>query len=131
MKFILSAFLVACVAGLGVEAAAPSKYTTRYDNINIDDILKNERLYKQYYECLIGKGKCTAEGKELKTILPDALATGCSKCSEKQKVGTEKVVRHLLEHRKQDYLTLEKIFDPSGVYRKKYEAEAKKRGIKV
>nr|AXS78219.1 chemosensory protein 13 [Adelphocoris lineolatus] len=128
MKFV-AALLVASVAVLAVEAA--NQYTTKYDNIDLDDILKNQRLYKKYFECLTGNGKCTPDGKELKEHLPDALKTGCSKCSEKQRAGSEKVIKHLLKNKPQDYAVLEKIYDPSGIYKKKYEAEAKKLGINV
>nr|QNL14943.1 chemosensory protein 6 [Aulacocentrum confusum] len=44
----------------------------------------------------MGEGNCTPEGKELKKSLPDALATGCKSCSEKQKTGSEKVIRFLV-----------------------------------
>nr|ARJ35777.1 chemosensory protein 2 [Cyrtorhinus lividipennis] len=123
MKIALILFVLAAVVSC---ALAADQYTTRYDNIDLDDILKNQRLYKKYYECLVGKGKCTPDGKELKEHLPDALKTGCSKCSEKQRSGSEKVIKYLLKNKPQDYAALEKIYDPQGSYKKKYEAEAKK-----
>lgn len=64
-------------------------------------------------------------------ILPDALETACSKCSEKQRKGTERVIRFLIEKKPDQYAQLEKKYDPTGSYKKKYEEEAKKRGIKV
>jgi len=63
--------------------------------------------------------------------LPDALETHCSKCNEKQKAGAEKVIKHLLDNKPDDYSTLEKIYDPTGSYKKKYQAEAAAKGIKV
>ncbi|BET02605.1 Insect pheromone-Hypothetical protein family, A10/OS-D [Nesidiocoris tenuis] len=120
--------LAACLVAA---AAAASTYTTKYDNIDLDEILSNQRLYKKYYDCLANKGKCTPDGKELKDALPDALKTGCSKCSEKQKQGTEKVAQYVLKNKPQDYKVLEAIYDPSGTYRKKYEHEAEKRGLKL
>nr|ATU82757.1 secreted Insect pheromone binding family protein [Pristhesancus plagipennis] len=120
----LCLFVIAC-------AYAASTYTTKYDNIDLDEILNNERIYKKYFDCLANKGKCTPDGKELKDILPDALKTGCSKCNEKQKKGSEKVIKFLLDKKKADYEALEKIYDPTGTYRQKYSDEAKKRGIKL
>uniref|UniRef100_A0A023FAZ1 Putative pheromone binding protein n=1 Tax=Triatoma infestans TaxID=30076 RepID=A0A023FAZ1_TRIIF len=117
-------FVVAC-------AYAASTYTTKYDNIDLDEILNNDRVYKKYYDCLANKAKCTPDGKELKDILPDALKTQCAKCNEKQKKGAEKVIRFMLENKRADFDALEKIYDPSGTYRKKYAAEAKKHGINV
>lgn len=64
MKFVIAlSFLLA------VAAAAPaqeSKYTTKYDGINLDEILKSDRLFNNYYKCLMDQGRCTPDGKELK-----------------------------------------------------------------
>jgi hypothetical protein len=43
------------------------KYTTRYDHIDVDGILKSERLLRNYFNCLVDKGPCTREGLELKS----------------------------------------------------------------
>lgn len=37
------------------------------DNINIDDILNNDRLLKNYVNCVLEKGRCTPEGDKLKS----------------------------------------------------------------
>lgn len=50
-----------------VVVTAEEKYTTKYDDIDLDAILNNERLLKQYHECLMDRGKCTKEGEELKS----------------------------------------------------------------
>jgi hypothetical protein len=42
------------------------KYTTKYDNINIDEILASDRLVENYVKCLLDKGRCSPEGSELK-----------------------------------------------------------------
>ena len=56
--------------------------------------------------------------------LPDALQTGCEKCSDKQKATSERVIRHLMKERSKDWERLLGKFDPKGEYRKKYEAWA-------
>ncbi|KAF6210101.1 hypothetical protein GE061_015857 [Apolygus lucorum] len=58
--------------------------------------------------------------------IPEALKTECAKCSDKQKAGVEKVLRHLIREKPDDYKVLEDQFDPEGVYRKKYEDLKKK-----
>ena len=45
---------------------AEDKYTTKYDNIDLDTILASDRLLKNYVNCLLEKGSCTPDGKELK-----------------------------------------------------------------
>ena len=47
-------------------ARRDEKYTSKYDNINIDEILASDRLVENYVKCLLDKGRCTAEGAELK-----------------------------------------------------------------
>jgi hypothetical protein len=57
--------------------------------------------------------------------LPDALQTDCSKCSDKQKAGSTKVIHFLIDNKKEDWQKLEAKYDPSGDYRVKYESENK------
>lgn len=40
---------------------------SKYDNVDIDSILKNDRLLKSYIDCLLDRGKCTPQGAELKS----------------------------------------------------------------
>lgn len=78
MKLIIVAiFVIFAVVVQG------QKYTTKYDNVNLDEILKSERLLNNYFKCLMETGKCTPDGNELKRTLPDALKTECSKCKSK------------------------------------------------
>ncbi|XP_012226485.1 ejaculatory bulb-specific protein 3 [Linepithema humile] len=121
---VLFLFVVACVL-------AEDKYTTKYDNVDLDTILESDRLLKNYINCLLEKGNCTPDGKELKAHLPDALTTDCSKCSEKQKKGTEKVIRYLVNKKPESWEQLKKKYDPTGQYSAKYVDEAKKQGINV
>nr|AAM77025.1 chemosensory protein [Rhyparobia maderae] len=100
-------------------------YTTKYDNIDLDEILGSKRLLNNYFNCLLDKGPCTPDGKELRDHIPDALETGCDKCSDKQKNGTRRVLKFLIDNEPDRYKELENKFDPEGTYRKKYEKEAK------
>lgn len=49
------------------EVRETDKYTTKYDNIDVDSILSSKRLLKNYLNCLLDKGPCTADGRELKS----------------------------------------------------------------
>lgn len=42
------------------------KYTTKYDNVDLDTIIKNDRLLRSYIECVLGKRGCTKDGEVLK-----------------------------------------------------------------
>nr|WBW64315.1 CSP5 [Frankliniella intonsa] len=120
-----------CLAALAALALAEDKYTNKFDNVNVDDILKNQRLLDNYFKCLMDKGRCTPDGAELKKSLPDALTSRCSKCTEKQKMQTEKVVRFLIEKKPVLWQELKAKYDPQGQYEATYKQEAVAHGIKV
>lgn len=67
MKIIVAFLLV--VVAVYTEAACVEKYTTKYDDFNIDSVLSNRRLLESYVNCILEKGKCTKEGAELKSKL--------------------------------------------------------------
>ncbi|XP_034480060.1 ejaculatory bulb-specific protein 3 [Drosophila innubila] len=114
-----------------VFVAAEEKYTTKYDNIDVDEILKSDRLFNNYFKCLVDTGKCSPEGRELKKSLPDALKTECSKCSEKQKANTDKVIRFIIDNKPAEWKELQAIYDPEETYIKRYKNQADKAGIKI
>nr|ATI99856.1 chemosensory protein 17 [Oedaleus asiaticus] len=107
--------------------AAAAAYTTKYDNIDLDEILHNDRLLQNYYECLMKDDEtgCTPDGVELKRTIPDALKTECSKCNEKQKEGTKKVLKFLINHKPDMWGNLKAKYDPDGTYAKKWEDKEK------
>ncbi|XP_063366508.1 ejaculatory bulb-specific protein 3-like isoform X1 [Cydia amplana] len=121
-------FVLLVVASL---ALAEEKYTDKYDNIDLDEILDNKRLLQAYVNCILDKGKCTPEGKELKDHLEDALQTGCEKCTESQKKGTAKVIDHLIKKELPVWRELTARFDPEGKFRKTYEQRARENGITI
>lgn len=64
MKYIIA--LSCLIVIVSARAAQESKYTTKYDGINLDEILKSDRLFNNYYKCLMDQGRCTPDGRELK-----------------------------------------------------------------
>lgn len=63
--------------------------------------------------------------------MPDALATDCKKCSTTQKQMTEKVIKFLVENKREMWDKLVAKYDPDMKYRNKYEQDAKKIGLTV
>ncbi|EFN66918.1 Ejaculatory bulb-specific protein 3 [Camponotus floridanus] len=100
---------------------ATEKYTGKYDDVDVDKILQNNRVLNNYIRCLLDEGPCTAEGRELRKTLPDALSSSCSKCNDKQKATAEKVINHLKTKRSKDWDRLIAKYDPRGEYKKRYE----------
>lgn len=52
--------------------------------------------------------------------LPDAIATNCSKCTEKQRTGSEKVTHYLIDHQPDEWDQLAVIYDKDGEYKRSY-----------
>ncbi|XP_047997163.1 ejaculatory bulb-specific protein 3-like isoform X3 [Leguminivora glycinivorella] len=114
MKFLI----LLCLAS----ALAEDKYTDKYDNIDLDEILDNKRLLQAYVNCILDKGKCTPEGKELKDTIKDAMTTSCEKCTEQQRKGARKVVKHLKENEPEYWTQMKAKYDPGDKYKESYEA---------
>ncbi|EDX08649.1 ejaculatory bulb-specific protein 3 [Drosophila simulans] len=113
--------LVFCVI-VGLAAAAPEKtYTNKYDSVNVDEVLTNNRVLGNYLKCLMDNGPCTPEGRELKRLLPDALHSDCSKCTEVQRKNSQKVINYLRANKAGEWKLLLKKYDPQGIYRAKHE----------
>ena len=52
--------------------------------------------------------------------MPDAIETDCSKCTEKQRHGSEKVMHYLIDNKPNDWTKLEQMYDSEGTYRTGY-----------
>lgn len=61
--------LVVIVSAACVYAAEETEYTNKYDNVDVDQIIHNDRLLKRYVDCMLDKPnvRCPAEAIELKS----------------------------------------------------------------
>ncbi|XP_053696131.1 ejaculatory bulb-specific protein 3-like [Sabethes cyaneus] len=123
--------VIVALALVVLVVAQDDKYTTKYDTIDVDEILKSDRLFNNYFKCLMDEGNCTPEGNELKRVLPEALENNCAKCSDKQKETTTKVIKNLTENRAEQWKALKAKYDPDNKFIAKYSDEAGKGGIKL
>nr|AGZ04934.1 chemosensory protein 6 [Laodelphax striatellus] len=108
-------------AGVHAQQSKNTRYTTRFDSIDVEVILKNERIFKRYMDCLLDKGRCTPEARELKRLLPEALKTECLKCSEVQRRQGAKVMAFIIKNKRPYWDLLLAKYDPQGVFRAKYK----------
>ncbi|XP_037295107.1 ejaculatory bulb-specific protein 3 [Manduca sexta] len=97
-------------------AEVNSTYTTEYDGFDIREVMRNERLLTSYVNCLLDKGPCTAEGKELKKNLPDAAQNDCKKCTQRQKENADLMIQYMEENRPDDWNKLELKYDANETY---------------
>ena len=108
-----------------VVAFAQEQYSDKYDNLDVDEIMGNERLFAGYSDCILDKGPCTAEGKDLKDHIQEALETECSKCSNKQKDTTVRVIKKLISDHLDVWNEVSAKYDPTGKWRNEYRERAK------
>ncbi|OAD52842.1 Ejaculatory bulb-specific protein 3 [Eufriesea mexicana] len=67
-------------------------YSDKYDYVNIDEILENDRLREQYYKCFMDTEPCiTPDSIFFKEHISEAFATKCKKCTEIQKRNMDKM----------------------------------------
>ncbi|TGZ52089.1 ejaculatory bulb-specific protein 3-like [Temnothorax longispinosus] len=118
MKFTLVLLFSLVYSGLvsGIEY-----YSDTYDNIDVDAIINSDRLLNQYVNCILDKGPCTADGRSIKHILPEAIATKCERCNDKQKQVARKVSNYLKKHRPNTWTEFLEIYDPDKKYIASYE----------
>lgn len=76
-------------------ACGEQTYDVKYDSVDVEEIIKSERLMSNYINCLLDEGPCTEDGRDLKDTLPDAITTDCSQCTEKQKEGSNKIMHFM------------------------------------
>uniref|UniRef100_A0A2A4J6K0 Chemosensory protein n=1 Tax=Heliothis virescens TaxID=7102 RepID=A0A2A4J6K0_HELVI len=124
----MNSAIVLCVVALaGMVLARPDgdgdKYTSKWDNVDLDEILANDRLLVPYIKCVLDEGKCAPDAKELKEHIREALETGCAKCTDAQKDGTRRVIAHLIKKKIEEWEKLKAKYDPEGKYSQKYEKE--------
>ncbi|XP_047116804.1 ejaculatory bulb-specific protein 3-like [Schistocerca piceifrons] len=108
------------------EAAGPQEALyAKYENLDVDRMLRNQRLVAATIKCLMDEAPCTPEARDLKKVLPDALKSDCSKCSAKQKENVRKVFEFMMKERSADWQRLSRKYDPDGEHKKRLEAKLK------
>ncbi|XP_070149591.1 ejaculatory bulb-specific protein 3-like [Polyergus mexicanus] len=105
--------LLALLAGVLAAVIAEEMYSDMFDHIDPDDILSNDELRNQYYNCFMDKGPCVTEDqKYFKQNAAEAFATKCRKCTETQKRNAEKIVVWYTENRPDEWQAMvQKLMD--------------------
>lgn len=67
MKVTCFILLATVIYAVSYAKPADDEYTTKYDNVDLDAIIKNDRLLRSYIDCLLGTKKCNKDGEELKS----------------------------------------------------------------
>ncbi|XP_039759098.1 allergen Tha p 1-like [Pararge aegeria] len=115
-------FLCLCVISF-VVAKPAEQYTDKFDSFDVKEIITNRRLLVAYIKCVLDQGKCSPEGKELKSHIREAVENYCAKCTPAQRGGTRTVIAHLINKEEDYWNQLTAKYDSDRKYTKKYETE--------
>lgn len=95
MKPKFTFFIAFAIYNLIAVCLCETTYDSKYDSIDVDQILKSERLLSNYIKCLLDEGPCTPDGQDLKDTLPDAIANNCSDCTNPQKEKSDRIMHFM------------------------------------
>ncbi|XP_033228918.1 ejaculatory bulb-specific protein 3-like [Belonocnema kinseyi] len=111
-------------------------YMTRWDKVNLDEILDSKRLLQHYFNCLMSRGPCPPDGMELKSEFSSHFITltflfYMNPISMKEfsllrlnKQGNSfsryQTKNWLIEFEPERFEKLANKYDPEGTYRRKY-----------
>jgi hypothetical protein len=97
--FLLSIALAAC-AFVTVSAQLIPR---EFQNINIEQYLKNPRAVRFQLNCLLYDGHCDRIGKYIKLTIPELITNRCRNCSPEQKAQAGKLVAFIQQNYPQEW----------------------------
>lgn len=62
-----STFVMVLLLGVVSTVVLAQNYPNKFDQVNIETVLQNDRVLTNYIKCLLDKGACTREGRDLKS----------------------------------------------------------------
>ncbi|XP_018333667.1 ejaculatory bulb-specific protein 3 [Agrilus planipennis] len=122
---IVSLFLVFTIFTFNSLGDA-SDYSKRYEALDLDSILSNERILKNYINCFLDKGPCSPEARDFKKDIPVFIKSKCGDCTDVQRKVVLKASKFLIEKKPDEWKLLLSKYDPSGEYEAFLLGELKK-----
>nr|QIJ45722.1 chemosensory protein [Glyphodes pyloalis] len=96
-------------------------YDSKYDYFDIDSLVQNPRLLRNYMDCFLDKGPCTPIGRVFKIALPEVIATSCSKCTPAQRSFAKRTFGAFRRDLPELNEELKKHLDPGNKHFDKFE----------
>ncbi|XP_024219737.1 ejaculatory bulb-specific protein 3 [Halyomorpha halys] len=118
MVIVIGLFILTILA-----LAAPLELLPpKVDGHDVTQILTDDKLFQQYFDCVMGRTKCTPGGQIVKDGIPAQLKDGCANCPPIRRIGAQIIVRFMIATRCPQYEEFEKKYDPQQKLRKLYAA---------
>lgn len=64
---VVATLLTVVVCTFSLSVHAEEVHSTKFDNVDVDKIINNERLLNGYVGCLLDRNPCTPDAAELKS----------------------------------------------------------------
>ncbi|XP_045466463.1 ejaculatory bulb-specific protein 3-like [Harmonia axyridis] len=104
-------------------------YSSKLEKIDIDAIIKNDRLLQNHFGCILQGRGCTPEADELKRHIPEIMETCCEKCSDKHKEDAKKMSLFLIDNKPEYVKSMLDKYDPIREYTQKCAEQLKNEGV--
>lgn len=73
MRHLVVAFITVCALSPSSVLGQGEVYTTKFDDVDVDAIINNDRLLNGYVGCLLDRNPCTPDAAELKSKYGEGL----------------------------------------------------------
>lgn len=125
---MIKSYLIVVAAFLAVLALAQAQgpKPLPLENLDVENTLKNDKLVRRYIDCVLDRGRCDSNGKDIKgtypfllincchnlkrwsldavDILPRVLNEKCASCSPKQKANADRIVDFMKSNHMNDWV---------------------------
>ncbi|EFX63705.1 hypothetical protein DAPPUDRAFT_267893 [Daphnia pulex] len=99
--------VVVLVVLASLAATVSAQASMALENVDVDNVLKNEKLVKRYIDCTLERGRCEQNGRDLKVMIPRVLNEGCSGCTPKQVENSNRIINFMKTNHPGDWAAIE------------------------
>ncbi|VVC33983.1 Insect odorant-binding protein A10/Ejaculatory bulb-specific protein 3 [Cinara cedri] len=118
--FLVSVCLAKPAASGDEEIKDLPTYLKKFEKLDLEKALANERVLDNYLKCFLNEGPCTQEARDLKKVFPALAKTLCKGCEEKQLTSIKKAFKYVKAKRPEQWDRLVKIYDPTNANLNKF-----------
>nr|AJP61962.1 chemosensory protein [Phenacoccus solenopsis] len=110
--FILISVIVTLSYAGEEEIKTIGDFLKKFGNINMEEVLQNDRLFQAYHKCFLEQGPCTPEAREMRNVIPSLVKTACDACTPEQKKEMKKHLDYARHNRAKEWEELLDKYDP-------------------
>ncbi|KAK0181339.1 hypothetical protein PV327_003631 [Microctonus hyperodae] len=86
-------------------------WAEKHIHLNIDPLLKNERIFSKLVDCILDESPCTGPIAKYKQQISSALETDCEECQEQFKQLAAKTLVYIRENKPDKFILIKEKFN--------------------